>query len=156
MSNQTKHAKMLITGLDRLHFYNYKNPITKNKCKVYFDVGSGLLQDYKHSQQTWKVSKEKVKQYPLYIYNIFNRIQLDLSTDLKYSLSKLNYLLIEDSNNIGYPSSKNIAYSKDNARWFEMLKISKDKPVYLFAWNESHLTIDDVQEIAILLFESII
>jgi hypothetical protein len=155
-----KTGKMIISGLEKLHFYNYKNPITKNNCKVYFDLGNGLLHDYKVSQPVWEISKEKIEKYPLSINNIFNRIRLDLATDLKYSLKvnnmKLKYQLIENSNEIGYPSSKNVAYSRDNSRWFEMLKVSNNKPVYLFSWNNKYLTLDDAQEIAILLFETIL
>lgn len=154
--NRIRTAKIFINGLDKLHFWNKKNPLTKNKCNSLIDTGEGILLENKiNNLTTFKCSKEKINRIPVYFKNIFNNLQYQLASELKYE-KKLRYNLLEDADIIGFPSTKNIAYSIDNIRVFEILKISPDKSIYVFAWDEKHFTRHDAQEIFSMLFDNII
>jgi hypothetical protein len=132
MSDNMLSGKMLIYGVDKLWWWDYFSSKMINKVQIFFDMGSGLLEEYTYNKLNW-IGSIKTTCYK-YGFRVVP-MKLEGKATLYMNFDNHSYLEYEDVRRntvfkiIGVPNSYN----------------------YILNWDPNVLDYSDVKDIAVLL-----
>ena len=159
-----KYGKMFVMDYEKLYFWEKSYPFTNKKCRILFDMGTGLLEEFSNKLSWNSVLKNINYTTPEIIFKadtpalIIDKKNINIKL---YAKNIINYGLIDikiiqEIMQTNIQSRVNSAYTINGKSFLEVLKISPDKENYIFTWDSSVLDLSDkdVQEICICIWEN--